>query len=102
MSLEDGKVTPPFIKSPSIQKRIINHNIDLADEKYNNTWTSCCVNLDRRAVQYFTQIVVISSIMGFSIYQLLRLDTCEGQQAYMGLLTFLIGILIPSPKFSKI
>ena len=27
-------------------------------------------------------------------------ETCEAQQAYLGLLTMLIGILIPSPKFN--
>jgi len=56
--------------------------------------------MDRRAIQYFTQLGIISSVMAFSIFQLNRLDSCEGQQAYLGLLTLLIGVLIPNPKFN--
>tara|TARA_R110000796_G_scaffold77688_3_gene173592 strand:+ start:487 stop:834 length:348 start_codon:yes stop_codon:yes gene_type:complete len=76
------------------------HRFKIEDDKYKDTWKSCCMVLDRRAVQYFTQISIIAGTMGFSIAQLYRNDTCEGQQTYLGLLTMLIGILIPNPKFN--
>ena len=95
---EEKKIT----RSPSCHKMIIKHDIDLEDKKYNNTWNSCCLTMDRRAVQFFTQIFVISGVMIFSVIQLYRLDTCEGQQAYLGLLTLLIGILVPNPKFQEL
>jgi hypothetical protein len=93
-----------------VQNRILEHrlNVDdaklehrqhLADEKYKNTWESCCLVLDKRAVQYFTQITMICGIMSFAIIQLTRLDSCEAQQSYLGLLTLLIGILMPNPQF---
>ena len=71
------------------------------DEKHNDEWKSCCITMDRRAVQYFTQIFIICGIMIFNIYQLLNIIECPSQVQYMSLLTFLIGILIPNPKFNK-
>lgn len=86
----------------TVRKKIINHRLEVEDNIYKNTWKSCCMEMDRRAVQYFTQIVIICSCMGFSIYQLLENDSCEAQQSYIGLLTLLIGILLPNPKFKEV
>jgi hypothetical protein len=82
-----------------LRNKIVEHRIEMEDKKINNTWESCCLTLDRRAVQYFTQHIIIVGIMGFSIVMLLSNGTCEGQQAYLGLLTLLIGLIIPNPKF---
>jgi len=75
---------------------------ELARKRYENTWSSCCMTIDRRATTFFTQVFIIILILIFCIYQLITLTDCEPQQAYLGLLTLLIGILIPSPKFSKL
>ena len=64
-----------------------------------NTWKSCCLSMDRRAVQYFTQLMVISSVMSLCIYKLSTDSSSEVQTSFTGLLTLLIGILCPSPKF---
>jgi hypothetical protein len=87
-------------RSPSVEKRMLDHRFKVEDDKYKDTWKSCCMVMDRRAVQYFTQLIVIGGTMCFSISQLYRSDACEDQQAYLGLLTLLIGIFIPNPKFS--
>ena len=91
---------PPLVRSPSLEKRIIEHRFKVQDDKYKDTWKSCCMVLDRRAVQYFTQIFIIGGCMIFSVIQLTQLTDCESQQTYMGLLTLLIGILLPNPKFN--
>jgi hypothetical protein len=98
---EERTLMPTIIRSPSVDLKILEHKFKVQDDKYKDTWDSCCLTLDRRAVQYFTQIIIIGSTMSFSISQLYRNETCEGQQAYLGLLTLLIGILIPNPKFSE-
>ena len=87
-------------RSPSMEKKILEHRLEVEDNVYSNTWKSCCIEMDRRAVQYFTQIAIIGGTMAFSTTQLYRNETCEAQQAYLGLLTMLIGILIPNPKFN--
>ena len=86
------------MRSPSIQKRLLEHEIKVEDRRYENTWRSGCMVVDRRAVTYFTQISILLTIMGFSLIQLVRLDSCEGKD-YFGLLTMMIGILLPNPKF---
>jgi hypothetical protein len=83
-----------------IADRTREHKIEVENAKYDNTWESACFKVDRRAIQYLTQILIILGTMSFSIAQLIRLDDCESQGAYLGLLTMLIGLLLPNPKFS--
>ncbi len=64
-----------------------------------NTWKSCCLSMDRRAVQYFSQLVIISSVMSLCVYKLATDSSPETRTSFTGLLTLLIGVLIPSPKF---
>ena len=96
MDVEVGLMTSPVMTT---SRRILEHAIHTEDTKNDNTWKSCCLLMDKRAVQYFTQITVISSVMAFCIYQLATNETCEAQVSFMGLLTLAIGILVPSPKF---
>ena len=84
-----------------LQKKIIEHKLKIEDEKISYMWKSGCLLLDRRAVQFFTQITIIVLVMGFSIVQLVRLEDCNSQKTYVGLLTLLIGLVIPNPKFDN-
>ena len=86
-------------RSPSVQRRILDHALKAEDAQNENTWKSLCMVMDRRAVQYFTQISIIGSVMIFCIFKLTTDTSCVAQQTYTGLLTLLIGILAPSPKF---
>ena len=79
------------------KKILFQHEIKKEDDKFANTWKSCCLVMDRRAIQFFSQLIIISSIMIFCIVQLVH-DGQNSHQPYMSLLTFLIGVLIPSPK----
>lgn len=98
----EKKIEPVKRSSADIELKALEqeHRFKIENDMYKDTWKSCCIVLDRRAVMYFTQIAIIAGTIGFSITQLYRNETCEGQQAYLGLLTMLIGILIPNPKFS--
>tara|TARA_R110000782_G_scaffold138414_2_gene231018 strand:+ start:458 stop:811 length:354 start_codon:yes stop_codon:yes gene_type:complete len=99
---EKKEIEPKSRSSVSAELKALEqeHRFKIEDDRYKDTWVSCCMVLDRRAVMYFTQIAIIGGTMGFCIAQLYRNETCEGQQAYLGLLTMLIGILIPNPKFN--
>ena len=88
---------PP--RSPSMQKRVIEHAMQKEDNESKNTWKSLCLVMDRRAVQYFTQIAIIVGVMCFCIYKLVTDPSCEAQKAYTGLLTLAMGVVVPSPKF---
>jgi hypothetical protein len=89
-------------ESKEIEIMSLQHDFKVQDKANDNEWKSCCgKSIDSRAVVYFTQIGIISGIMLFNIYQLTTLESCESQSVYIGLLTMLIGVLCPNPKFVK-
>ena len=85
--------------SPNLVERRMEHKFKVEDERNKNVWESFCMRMDRRAVQFFTQIVIIASIMMLCAYQLVNLPECDAQQSYLGLLTLLIGLVLPNPTF---
>jgi hypothetical protein len=86
--------------SPATAKKIIDYKIHREEKKEENTWRSCCFVSDKRAIQYFSQLFIIAGVMAFSIVQMARLDSCDSQP-YLGLLTLLIGLIIPNPKIKQ-
>ena len=92
---------PPLVQTKSMNKVRFKHNIEMEDKKYDDTWESCCVKMDKRAIRFFTQLGISVGIISLCIVQLLRLSDCSSQHAYIGLLTLLIGIWLPSPSMNK-
>jgi hypothetical protein len=90
----------PYPKRPSQTIRIIKHTIEVDNVLHSNRRTLCC-RLECRNVIYFIIMCIIISASIFCIYQLLTLNGCNDQQMYLGLLLFVLGIIIPSPKFTK-
>ena len=87
--------------SPSLRKRVLEHRIDMETKEEDNKLRSCCYDLDKTAVQYFTTIGIVSCIMVFAIYKLLINDDAQSQTIYMSLLSSLTGLVLPSPVFRK-
>ena len=63
-------------------------------------WKSCCLTLDRRAVRFFSQLVISLIIIIFCLFQLHRLDKCDSSE-YLSLLTMLIGVFIEAPRLHR-
>ena len=83
--------------SPKIQR--IN---SVATENKRNEWRSCCFTLDRRCLLFLVQVLVTFSLMIFSMYRLVIADECSpDKQVFIGLLTMVVSVWIPSPKLSK-
>ena len=61
-------------------------------------WRSCCLQVDPRAVAYFTQMIIGIGVLVFAGAQLVLQPSCVQQQAYLGLFTFIIGILLHAPS----
>ena len=92
----------------TISKENILHisNLDRIQElerrlQVENTWRSCCLKTDRRAVIYFTSFSLSASVLILCIYQLLTKDDCNSNQLFLGLLTFILGVYFPNPKIQK-
>jgi hypothetical protein len=64
-------------------------------------WDSGCIQIDKRATIFFSQLSISVLVMGFSIYQLCTLNECAPQQAYIGLLTLCLGVWLPQPSITK-
>jgi hypothetical protein len=67
-----------------------------------DTWRSGCLIMDRRAAIYFTQLFISLIVICFCLYMLLNHpEDCNKESTYIGLLTLVIGVHLPNPKFSK-
>jgi hypothetical protein len=92
-------------REDDIITRINNTKDDDAKEfnklRYETTWDSCCLRLDKRATIFFSQLSISILVMVFSTIQLVRLVDCESQQAYIGLLTLCLGVWLPQPSMAK-
>ena len=64
-------------------------------------WRSCCVEIDRDAVVYITGFSLITATMSFCFHQLIVLKDCHSQQAYLSVLTLILGVLLPSPMIKR-
>lgn len=72
-----------------------------------NFWKSCCGQvIDRRATQFFVQVIIGAGVMIFcmaKIWQAVPLTGCTGEDTtvYFSLLSALVGFYIPSPSMHK-
>lgn len=82
-------------------ERDLELNVATPENDPNTVWKSCCFDIDKEAVVYFTVYVLIVIVVLFCFYQLIQLQDCHAQQAYLGVLTMILGILLPQPKISK-
>jgi len=56
-------------------------------------WKSCCFELDRRAVSFFTQLFISLMTITFCLYQLHTLPKCDSGE-YLSLLTMILGVWV--------
>jgi hypothetical protein len=80
------------------------HRIDELQKQTNidNQWRSCCITTDRRALIFFSQLCISSSVIILCMYMLINYhDSCETTNIYIALLTFILGIHLPQPKINK-
>ena len=85
-------------------KELIQHQIIVQDEEikfnHDNTYKSCCLTIDKRALNYFTQAIFSGSNIHFCI-AMLSTD-CATFSRYSPLLTFVIGIWVPNPNMKNL
>ena len=97
---------------PELEKLKVNHQIDLEDKKFQDDheekefnhetyWTSCCLKMDKRAVNYFGQMTFSAAIISFCISMLAMNQDCATFNRYSPLLTLVIGVWLPQPSFKR-
>ena len=93
---------PPTLLTIGKTNETINQN-DIQNnylERY--MWRSCCLQVDRRAVIFFSQLTISISIIIFCMTQLwIHHDDCDKNQLYTGILMTIVGVHLPQPKMHK-
>ena len=81
---------------------LVQHKIELENNQvqfaHKYTWKSCCLQVDKRALSFFTQAGFSAAIVGFCIVMLITAQDCETFSRYSPLLTLVIGVWLPSPQ----
>lgn len=73
-------------------------NIEEKKEPTHRVWQSCCFECDKDASVFFSIYFIIVSVVGFCFYQLTNMPDCSDQQTYVGVLSLILGVLLPQPK----
>lgn len=79
------------------EKILINTKIDCDKKESQIIWRSCCLEMDKRAVVFFTTLGISVAVMIFCGVKLSFADTCEETNTWMALLTLILGIWIKTP-----
>jgi hypothetical protein len=80
-------------------KKLFEHNMSIDDKKYDNRYQSCCFDLDRRALIFFSQLTISLIVIAFTISMLyINMNDCATYAKYIGLLTLILGIWIDAPR----
>lgn len=74
------------------------HNYEHKNQS-NDKWNFGCCQLDRKCVQYFAQLGLLTLCIGTSLYQVST--NSENREFWIGLLSSCIGVIVPSPKLKK-
>jgi len=65
-------------------------------------WRSCCFVVDPRIMQFIVLTIMSFTVLLFCMFQLLnKALSCSEVQMYMPMLTFILGIFIPTPNLKK-
>ena len=65
-----------------------------------NQWSACCckTKTDSRLLKFASQYIVILMITTFSLTKLWSSTDCSTDNTYVGLLTLMVGLVLPQPK----
>lgn len=102
MEEEKTESTPRRMETENT--RLLNHRIQVDDDnrqfEHNNIYQSCCLRIDKRALQFFTQALFSLLVIIFCIVNL-TIKEGKNTEIYISLLTFILGVFLPSPNMRQ-
>ena len=71
-------------------------DMEIEDKHY--SWSCCCFNTptDSRLLKFCSIYVLLLQVFIFCIFMLYNSTDCTTDSTYLGLLTFIIGLIIPT------
>ena len=95
----------PAAPLPRESSAVIAHKIEVEDDErkfaHETTWKSCCVTVDRRAVSFFSQLILSVAVVAFCIIMLATNQNCETFSRWSPLLLLIVGIWVPAPHMTR-
>lgn len=88
--------------SPNTKRRRFNLQLEIEQQKYQNTWNCCGRSTDKRCINFIGRWIVSCAVLSFSLYQLSVAEDCDPLiPLWSGILTFIIGALISARNEKK-
>ena len=84
------------------KKVLARKNTNDTDFKRRTLWRSGCLECDKRAVLYFSQLFMSVLIVTFCVVMMVVNQNCETFSRFSPLLTFMLGIWFPQPQMREV
>lgn len=99
MTEESKGLKSIMTSSPTLKRKKFEVDLELQQERYENTYDTCCSgSTDRRLIQYASKLTISLIVLAFSCIQIYRADPCDGNlPLYSSLLTMVLGAWIKTP-----
>jgi hypothetical protein len=90
----------PEIKTVQDVKTLANLEQHILERE--NTYKSCCILVDKRALLFFSQLSISITTLIVCVYQLItHYDNCDNNQLYSNILMMILGVWVPQPNMKK-
>lgn len=91
----------PIIPRQKSPDEVELHRIEMEIGRVDAEWNLVGNTVNHEWIQCVFEIICTLAVSFFCMVQLIRMTDCESQQLYSGILTFIIGIVIPRPTIKK-
>ena len=91
----------PPISDKDLQRRQLEHKIEIENKEQENVWQASCIKLDRRCLIFCNQVLFGLILTIFCMIKLTRDISTEEQMVYLSLLSTVTGIFLPSPSIKR-
>ena len=82
-------------------KRKLVQKLDVENERFKNTLTSCCFRIDRRFVELILKFSVILSVLVFSIIKLYISEDATDKTIFLNLVSLILGTFLQAPSITN-
>ena len=94
--------TPPTSpRDKDLQRRKLEHKIEIENKEQENVWQASCIKLDRRCLIFCNQVLFGLILTIFCMIKLTSDISTEEQMVYLSLLSTVTGIFLPSPSIKR-
>ena len=95
----DGKVKSKTSFSRDMELKQVNLQIEDQEFEHEYIYRSCCMVMDKRALDFFCKMFIILSVLIFSFYNLAM--KADHSEIYFSLISSIISLFMSPPQLKK-